>query len=1552
MDRNREARRASIVGSNGFNRRRHRTNSLRDSPDEDVELQESVRLRDRVKKDRDRERERDRERDLRERSSRSKRRRGGDETSEDSINDEEDEEDEVNAGGVRLLSQAVGSVPNHRHHHHSSSFSQPQPNNTVSSNHHLQHRKTFPPISSTAAKVSKAPLEMMSAPVPRKARSASTKRSHDWVSISNNSGGEPIHGSSPARQAATPVPAAPMSPSSSKASMRKKLKQTVNNSGPKLKPPNVAVAVAVAAAAAASKPSSSNPEELEIEIAEVLYGLMTQSQAPSSSKKEESREIKRNSSPVSNSPSANNPNLGSNSGPLSAVAPKRKRPRQIPENSSHGARSSPVPAKLDADQTPKSEILSPEKISGSAAENVHEMATNSVDLQRQAAVVPAGSVSEMKPVVEELRESNSVAKEEIKSPKEKESPALRAAVNQNGDSPAAAPPSSSAATTKTNFTENRKEEKFEIDLMAPPPQAKSSPDKEARIDLRGLPVDQKPVVPATDNSKASRDQANENDRIRTGTDQEIKVLEERESKERNVDLHLNLEKSERDDGDGVTAANKSQSLTPKKLQQLTEKSGHSASSLPLPMSMGNWPGGLAPMRYMAPLQGVVSMEGGGAVAPGHIQPLFSQPRPKRCATHCHIARNIHYLQQFMKMNPFWPGPAGSASLFGSKPCNLNFIPGMELHANVAVRGAQDKAQNAPISVGKEKGSQPASTSDSAQGKQQILIQQALPPVAPSNLLGPTFIFPLSQQQSAAPRPSGTNSPAAGVSSNTCSSGVTNSTSAGAVSFNYPNMPSNETQYLAILQNNGYPFPIPAAAVGGAPNYRATPGQALPLFNGSFYSSQMIHPSQLQHAQPSSIQSQLLQAHQNASQSSGGSSTSQKHLQGQHPRMQTGGSVSSCSGTPSLQNMPSQKSQPSQQQLQQSHSQYAHQSRARHLEGEPSREDSPSMADSRGSRASMNIYGQNFAMPMHPQNFGLMTHPATLAGVGGGAASATSASSNHAEKKGQHGSKPGPESLPASHRFAMSFGTVNGTSGAPGIDMASMAQNHALFHSSSEATRQNMQMMAAQKKNFRISDDGKSAGVDSHATEEERKILTGKAMGVGGGQQSIAFTRSDLTDGHVSSSIQANNVIESSTRSIHAAASGAPRSSRSNAVNVQNAHSIQAQLQQQQNLQLKQRQQQQQQQQHQQQLKQHMAANSGSLQQQLKQHMAANSGSLPQHMTANAVGRQQHFNSSSTMGLKFPSGLSGFPTNLVKSNSSSPSHSPQWKGSGRNPTPQTSSATTATLKNLPQQHSQTQISFGGNQKPSTGSQGQAHPSNNQTASSPMMVGSPTASSVSKGASGSPRTASSASTNNKTSQAPSLSAQPTKNAPSGPNQKSPSILGNLHVASASSGSIQKSSSGSIQKSQMQQQSQQQMPKTMQQQLFFSNPYAQSQSPHSSSKSSTTPGVSGYYMPRRQTDQHQQSLSAPVTSAGGLSLLGGANTNDPATAIAAATANAKGGGLPSQGIIHAPQFTAQAAGNLLPAGFSYAHPVPAAVQVKPTEQKQPAGNDNLNPWQPEKK
>ena len=152
----------------------------------------------------------------------------------------------------------------------------------------------------------------------------------------------------------------------------------------------------------------------------------------------------------------------------------------------------------------------------------------------------------------------------------------------------------------------------------------------------------------------------------------------------------------------------------------------------------------------------------------------------------------------------------------------------------------------------------------------------------------------------------------------------------------------------------------------------------------------------------------------------------------------------------------------------------------------------------------------------------------------------------------------------------------------------------------------------------------------------------------------------------------------------------------------------------------------------------------------------------------------------------------------------------------------------------------------------------------------------------------------------------------------------------------------------------------------QLFFSSPYVQAQPPHSSGTSSAGQATGGYYLQqRRRPDQPGQQLpgsSAASSSSGMLTLcpvtLGGGTTSDPAKAIAAAAAanNMKGGVLPSQGILHAAQYTTQTSGSqhqLLPAGFSYVHPVPTAVQVKPAEQKQPAGNDNLHAcWQPEKK
>ncbi|KAL0414549.1 UNVERIFIED_CONTAM: protein TIME FOR COFFEE [Sesamum radiatum] len=335
---------------------------------------------------------------------------------------------------------------------------------------------------------------------------------------------------------------------------------------------------------------------------------------------------------------------------------------------------------------------------------------------------------------------------------------------------------------------------------------------------------------------------------------------------------------------------------------------------------------------------------------------------------------------------------------------------------------------------------------------------------------------------------------------------------------------------------------------------------------------------------------------------------------------------------------------------------------------------------------MNIYGPNFAMPI--QNFALVTPPAALASAAAAAATA-SGSSNQSEKKAhqpqQQGLKTGVDSLP--HSFAIYW------------------QPHLLLR-------------PAAQKNFRISEDGKSGCADS-CHRDERKSLAGKAPG--GVGQSIAFTRSDLADAPV---IQANSVIESSARSLNVS-SGPARSSRSGnqryrGYQCPNAH-IQAQLHQQQMLQLKQQHQQQQQ----------LAAT------------AVNRSKVP--VSSNGSIYSEHL-IHPAMAAKFPNALSGFPQNLIQSNSSSPTQSPQWKSSQEHPTSQSSSplvsSTTTTLKNLPQQHSRpqsqmhTQISFGGNQKPSTTSQGQAPPSSNQAPSSPM-VGSPTTSSISKGASGSPK-----------------------------------------------------------------------------------------------------------------------------------------------------------------------------------------------------------------------
>ena len=129
-----------------------------------------------------------------------------------------------------------------------------------------------------------------------------------------------------------------------------------------------------------------------------------------------------------------------------------------------------------------------------------------------------------------------------------------------------------------------------------------------------------------------------------------------------------------------------------------------------------------------------------------LQPIFTQPRPKRCATHCYIARNIHYLQQFMKINPFWPPASGTAAMFGAKPSNLNVMPSAELQGNIAggpLQAMQDKGPGLGIfpghTAGKDKAAQATTVPDpAAQRKHQVMLQQTMPPVAPNNILVSCF----------------------------------------------------------------------------------------------------------------------------------------------------------------------------------------------------------------------------------------------------------------------------------------------------------------------------------------------------------------------------------------------------------------------------------------------------------------------------------------------------------------------------------------------------------------------------------------------------------------------------------------------------------------------------------------------------------------------------------------------------------------------------------------------------------------------------------------------
>ncbi|CAN6918795.1 unnamed protein product [Brassica oleracea] len=1524
MDRNREARRvpmAAAATGNALSRRRHRAGSFRDSPEEEgpVELPEAARLRDRGgsgKKERDRERDREREREReRERdrlNSRSKRRRGerlmmvhGDESSEESVNDDEEYDDVkmLPPPASNNISPASFSSSLSNHHHHQRKNFQPPPS------------KTFRSPPSPAPVSWKAADEMIGVSVPRKARSACTKRPHESWASSATGGGLLASGEQSHRQISTSP--APTSPSSSTVSVhRKKMPSGTKQKPlpPKSSSGKVSFPVAV-------------QDEIEIEIAEVLYGMM---RMPLATSKQESAtneggakttvDVKSKvSSPISNSQTvlqSSTITLAANSSSYNvvpAIAPKKKKPRHVRYDDENSPSLPSRAIKSEAEAPSKSQVPSVVQLkrSGSAEESSSVFDSTYPQARDNTARLDSGSA--------EKKESN-LSKEETVMPKVESSSGVRS----DGDG---------ATTISGAKPSSLEKEKFEIDLMAPPPVRSSS---ERGGEMEGAAAEAKPKATEVETEDGGNATVFESEEKRPRST----VGETEPHKpERSYELKLDLDKS-----DHVGVINKHH--VQKQLQQQQQPSvpdkTAQAGTLPMHMSMPGWPGGHPTMGYMPPTQIVPtdtsSLSSAAIQPPPHL--LFNQPRPKRCATHCYIARNIQSHQQFTKMNPFWPAAAGSAPLYGTQACNLSLMPPTELQGTVLGRSSNPVPDQNSQSTSK--------SSDTAQ-RNQILLQQALPQGATNNIMqGPTFIFPVGQQPHTAATsvrpPSGnTASPGATATANSMNgsasatansmNGSASATPAGTptMTFSYPGMPGNETQYLAILQNNGYPFPVPAH-VGASPAYRGAPGQPIPFFNGSFYPSQMIQPSFSQPQKQQQQAGQMLQSHPPSNQNgsvSTGSSAAQKHLQNQQLRPLINPGNSQGFPTHKVQSQPLsfQQRQPRENATQHS---------------ETVGGDSPSTADSRGSRSSV-AYGQNYGMQMQPPNLGLMSSAAPGGGV-------VVSSSNHGEKKSQQVSKAGVESFP-SQGYAMTFATFNGVNSTPSLNMSSVGQNHAIFHSMPEAARQGYQMMAAnvaaqaaqQKMNYSApSDDGKSgSNATANTREEQRKTggATGKTSAVNGAQ-SIAFSnKHDLADASVSA-VTSGSIVDTSRLLNHG--STQPQSSSS----VLTSH-------QQQQLQHLQHQHQQQQHMQRSQLQQPYTTMYLQKQQRYATSVAASAARTKGPVASNGSGFADHNISVSPAGsAKFTNANTGFPQNLVQS-SSTQVQSPQWKNNSprtsntsqaQSPSilsPSSSAAAASSVRNVSHKQQsrpqQSQISFASNSKPmasgSTMQQVQGG-TNNQAPSPPMLVGSPSTSSVSKSAGGSPRTAASASSAvNKAGQASSTtpsSSQPSKNLQSasaassaGGRNNGPSVLGNPITSSGSKS----------------QQQQQQLPKhglQQQAQLFFSNPYMQSQHQH---QQITISPSGGYYIQRHQQQPGSSAAACPPVTLSGCTTGAVTATSDPAKAIAAAAtatataaaSNMKGGG---GGMGKTQQH------QLVPPGFPYVHAVPSAVQVKPVDQKQQAG------------
>lgn len=573
-------------------------------------------------------------------SPRSDRRRGdrlmlngngrddGDDTSDDSLGDDDDDADEdlgpasapryppVQRRSPSTAPPPSPPQPSGAGHHHSSSSS--GGGGGYNNHHHhgqqQMHRKGGSNPKSPI--VWKAADEMIGVPVPRKARSASTKRSsHEWTGPGGGTGGAGAVEASQIQR-----PSRPISPASTSttAPVRKKLK-TIGGGGssgggsgpaPKQRP-------SPASAPSAAPPQPSQPKiskspsfiQEEIEVAEVLFGLTRQFPCPP---KQENMNHKPEPKDAPEAKSGNSSPAPSSSGvrpadsaSLTTTAPKRKRPRLVKYDNENRP---PSPAKPDTAEPPSRQEVLPVPRSD-AKPSVSAVAESGASTTA-AASATAGAQQEATREQPEKREDHRGRDPELRaseSDRRDHGPESRAEppappVKPDGEA-AAAPVGSEArngeaitATKSELASDGARQEKFCIDLMAPPP-GKLSPDRDGSSDPD---ADKKGLDSEMDVAGRGNSEKKDDERSRRGLeinleDDKAQRIPAEELAPKKLTLQLDLEKpsqgdekspSERRQPPLPPTQQQQQQHKPSKSEVKHEKSPLPAASPPMPMTVG------------------------------------------------------------------------------------------------------------------------------------------------------------------------------------------------------------------------------------------------------------------------------------------------------------------------------------------------------------------------------------------------------------------------------------------------------------------------------------------------------------------------------------------------------------------------------------------------------------------------------------------------------------------------------------------------------------------------------------------------------------------------------------------------------------------------------------------------------------------------------------------------------------------------------------------------------------------------------------------------------